>query len=230
MFIVPFVCGPWQTNCYVVTPTRPVPGAQTPAVVIDPGVDSREAVLEALAQYELDLQAVICTHGHVDHVADAAVLANALSVPVWLHPADRAMLTQPALGLGPGSEFLLEQLLGSSTLPAPNDLRELADAQLLSVAGLDFEVIWAPGHTPGCVVLRTGGAEAPVLFSGDVLFAGSIGRVDLPGGDMAQMNQSLRKLRTMIDPASDILPGHGPSSRMDVELATNPFLTKEALA
>lgn len=199
-------------------------------MVIDPGVDSREAVLEALSQYDLDLKAVICTHGHVDHVADAAVLANALSVPVWLHPADRAMLTQPALGLGPGSEFLLEQVLGTVSLPVPNDLRELSDAQALSLAELDFEVIWAPGHTPGCVVLRGGSAEAPVLFSGDVLFAGSIGRVDLPGGDMRQMNDSLRKLRSMIDPASDILPGHGPSSRMDVELATNPFLTKEALA
>lgn len=232
MFIVAFVSGPWQTNCYVVAPDRPVADQiLRPAVVIDPGVAAAPQVREVLAANQLELAGIVCTHGHLDHVADAAQLANAHRVPVWLHPADLAMLTEPALGFGPGSELLVAQVMGTTTLPAPADLRELSDAQLLSVAGIDLEVIHAPGHTPGCVVLL--GADAvgkPLLFSGDVLFAGSIGRVDLPGGDLAQMNDSLRRLRGRIDAATDILPGHGPSTTMAQELRANPYLSKEALA
>lgn len=230
MFIVPFVSGPWQTNCYVVSANKPTHAGRQPAFVIDAGVDTRPHVEEILTQYRFDLAAVVCSHGHVDHVADAAQLADDHQVPLWLHPADLAMLTNPALGLGPGSEILIRQVLGSTRLPAPVDLRELADGQCLEFAGVTLEVIHAPGHTPGCVVLLGDDDGSPVVFSGDVLFAGSIGRVDLPGGSMAQMRSTLRKLRTAIKASASILPGHGPSTTMARELAANPYLTEEMLA
>lgn len=230
MFIVSFVSGPWQANCYVVAANQPAPGRRQPAVVIDPGMQARDTVEELLQRHQLDLAAIVCTHGHIDHVADAAALGNAHQVPVHLHPADEAMLTRPALGLGFGAELMLIQLLGSARLPAPDDLRELSDGQRLELAGIALTVIHAPGHTPGCVVLRGDDEGSPVLFSGDVLFAGSIGRVDLPGGSMPQMRSSLRRLREVIDEATSILPGHGPSTTMALELAANPYLTQEALA
>ena len=230
MFIVPFVSGPWQTNCYVVSANKPTHVGRQPAFVIDAGVDTRPHIDEILTQYRFDLAAVVCSHGHVDHVADAAQLANDHHVPLWLHPADLAMLTNPALGLGPGSEILIRQVLGSTRLPAPGDLRELADGQCLEFAGVTLEVIHAPGHTPGCVVLLGDDDGSPVVFSGDVLFAGSIGRVDLPGGSMTQMKQSLRRLCGLIDAETGILPGHGQTTTMARELATNPYLSKEALA
>ncbi len=199
-------------------------------MIIDPGAQAELKVRQVLNEHGLHPEGIICSHGHFDHVADAASLANDFAVPVWLHPDDRPMLTEPVLGFGPGSEPIIEQLAGTTVLPAPHDLRELADGGRLSLAGVDFEVIHAPGHTPGCVVLRTHTADQTLLFSGDVLFAGSIGRVDLPGGSMAQMNESLRKLRALIDAGTGILPGHGPTTTMARELATNPYLSKEALA
>ncbi|MGB3956260.1 MAG: MBL fold metallo-hydrolase [Brooklawnia sp.] len=230
MFIVPFVCGPWQANCYVVAAAEPAAGHRQPALVIDPGVQSRPQVDAVTSRHHLDLAGVVCTHGHVDHVADAAKLANDHRVPLWLHPADLPMLTRPALGLGHGSELLIQQVLGSTRLPAPNDLRELADDQQLDLAGIQLRVRHAPGHTPGCVVLTGVADGVPVMFSGDVLFAGSIGRVDLPGGSMAQMRSTLGDLRDTVDPVTSILPGHGPATTMARELAGNPYLTKEMLA
>lgn len=230
MFIVSFVSGPWQANCYLLSACDPrsVPGQQI--VVVDAGMESRGTIEAALTDFQAGLAGVICTHGHLDHVADAAALANAHGVPVWLHPDDRTILTQPALGLSADSAPLVEMLLGSSTLPEPADLRPLSDGQHLEVADLAFEVIHAPGHTPGCVVLRTELEQGPVLFSGDVLFAGSIGRVDLPGGSMTVMTRSLRRLRDEIDERTSILPGHGPATTMAQEMAGNPYLQEEALA
>lgn len=230
MFIVPFVSGPWQANCYVLSAQPGTADELQAAVVIDPGVESRHKVEELLTKHSLQLAAVVLTHGHIDHVADSAELANDHGVPVWLHPDDQFMLTEPARGLGPGSELIIASVLGTERLPAPNDLRELADGQRLEVAGLSLAVMHLPGHSPGCVVLGTEDDASPVLFSGDVLFAGSIGRVDLPGGSMSVMRNSLRRLRSQIDPETSILPGHGSSTTMARELATNPYLTEEMLS
>lgn len=230
MFIEPLVIGPWQANCFVISANAPDARTRQPAIVIDPGVNAVEAVNDSLARHHFDLAAVVCTHGHIDHVGDAARIANERGVPVYLHPADTAMLTEPALGLGPGSEVLIAQLLGTTRLPAPDDRRELAHGVSLVIAGIELEVVHAPGHSPGCVVLRGHDDDGAVLFSGDVLFAGSIGRVDLPGGSMVQMRSSLRRLRAMIDERTAILPGHGPATTMARELVMNPYLTEEALA
>lgn len=228
MFIVPIVVGDWQTNCYVLSPGEPDADGPQPAVIIDPGVDAEPAVRQVLDQHCLIPEAFLCTHGHFDHVCDAAKLANDFGVPVWLHPDDQPMITEPVRGLGPGSEPIIEQIAGSLTLPAPTDMRDMVDGEVLTVAGIDFELIHAPGHTPGSTVLRIDAQGQPLAFTGDVLFAGTMGRVDLPGGSMAQMKETLNRLTVMIDPKTGILPGHGQSTTMARELQTNPYLSKEA--
>lgn len=227
MFIEHFVVSPWQTNCYLLGAGDGTSTAGQPAVVIDPGIGARDQIESALDVAGLKLTQVICTHGHVDHVADAAELANEHRVPLWLHPADHDMLIRPALGLDPASAAWLDQLLGCTELPAPHRFRELADGQELDLAGADFRALHVPGHTPGCVVLLGVIDGTQILFSGDVLFAGSIGRVDLPGGSMSQMTGSLRRLRSEIPAETSVLPGHGPFTQMSRELAANPYLNQE---
>lgn len=224
MFIVSIVTGPWQTNCYVVASGAPDSSNVQSAVIIDPGAHAGPSVHQVLDEQRLRPEGIICTHGHFDHVADAAKLANEFAIPVWLHPGDRPMLTEPVLGFGPGSEPLIEQVAGTTVLPAPDDLRPMADGDQLTVAGIDLEVIHAPGHTPGCVVLRSYVGGEPLLFSGDVLFAGSIGRTDLPGGNPAAMARTLRDVVLALPDDWVVLSGHGPETTIGDERATNPFL------
>jgi len=229
VFIESFVVGPWQTNTYVIASDEKVSGTSRAGVVIDPGVGSREQTEVLLARHGLWLAAVVCTHGHLDHVADAADLADAHAVPLFCHPADRVMLTDPVAGLGADSLPLIRYVLqGRSTLPEPHDLREISDGQVLELAGLRLRAIHAPGHTPGSVVFLADDAGAPVVFGGDVLFAGTIGRVDLPGGSMPTMMASLGRLVREIPAVARILPGHGPATTMARELASNPYLVQVA--
>lgn len=225
MFIASFPAGPWQANCYLVSVGDKHP--QGPFVVVDPGVDAASGVEAALQRYGVELAGILLSHGHIDHVASAAQLAKQHKVPVWLHPADLDMLTRPVLGLGEGWEALVERMIGSTQLPKPADLRDFSDGLDVCVAGLDFHVLHAPGHTPGCVVMQVQTPSGPVLFSGDVLFAGSIGRTDLPGGDAQQMSATLRRLAAEVDPACQLLPGHGPATTMSAQLASNPYLNQE---
>jgi glyoxylase-like metal-dependent hydrolase (beta-lactamase superfamily II) len=115
-------------------------------------------------------------------------------------------------------------IFGSLTFAEPDDVRTLADGEKITLAGLDFTVRSAPGHTPGSVVFSADQGNDPVLFSGDVLFAGSIGRVDLPGGSMAEMLASLREVILPMDDATAVHCGHGPSTTIARERATNPYL------
>jgi glyoxylase-like metal-dependent hydrolase (beta-lactamase superfamily II) len=115
-------------------------------------------------------------------------------------------------------------LFGSLTFAEPDDVRELSDSSAVSIAGLDFGVRHAPGHSSGSVVFGLTGADEPVLFSGDVLFAGSIGRCDLPGGSMAEMERSLREVILPMDDATVVHPGHGPATSIARERVSNPYL------
>ena len=221
MLIAGFPAGPWGTNCWVVATGR---GSE--CVVVDPGMDAADGVRQVVDEHRLKPVAVVATHGHVDHVWSVAPLAGAYDTSAWIHPADRHLLTDPAAGLGADSAALLAGL--GATFAEPDDVRELADGQQLTLAGVTFAVDHTPGHTEGSVVFRTpydGPEDVPeVMFAGDLLFAGSIGRTDLPGGDHAAM---LRSLATRVLPLDDrvlVLPGHGEQTTIGRERATNPFL------
>ncbi|MFT3862189.1 MAG: MBL fold metallo-hydrolase [Micropruina sp.] len=226
MFLASFPSGPWQANCYLAAVA-----AGRECVIVDPGVGAAAGVRQLVAAHGLTPAGVLLTHGHIDHIASAAELADEWDVPAWIHADDRELLTDPAAGLGPSGRGLLSQVLGDTRLAEPSDLR-LFDSGL-DVAGLSFEVLHAPGHRPGCVMLRTplaGHDHADqVVFTGDVLFAGSIGRTDLPGGDHAVMLETLRGPVLGLSDSSALLPGHGQQSLMVAERATNPYLQADYL-
>ena len=224
MLIAGFPAGSWGTNCYVVAP-----GEGEECVVVDPGQDAAGGVDEIVREYRLRPVAVLLTHGHIDHVFSVVPVCGAHGVPAYIHPDDRALLTDPAKGLG----VAIGQLLGGLEFTEPDDVRELADGAALHLAGLELTVDHAPGHTPGSVTFRTPGADGgdpPVLFSGDLLFAGSIGRTDLPGGDHATILRSLARVCLPLPADTAVLPGHGPTTTIGQERASNPFLTDLAAA
>lgn len=228
MFIVSFATGPWQANCYIIAAKEPG-DEPVDAIVIDPGVGSAEPIRSFCSANNLKICAIYCTHGHIDHIADAATLANEFGIAMWMHPDDDFMVTEPVNGLGTGSEELIRSVLGSLTLPQATDRRNFVDSMVVSQAGIDLEVVHAPGHSPGCVILIGTHDNAQIVFSGDVLFAQSVGRVDLPRGNPDDMVASLRKINAVIDDEAGILPGHGSSTTMAQERQMNPYL-KEALA
>jgi hydroxyacylglutathione hydrolase len=218
VLVTGFPAGPPGTNCWVVAPG---PGER--CVVVDPGVDATGPLQDVLDEHRLRPAAVLLTHGHLDHTFCVVPVCEAAGVPAYVHPADRGQLRDPwsGLGLSPGTP-----LFGLTALPLaePDDVRPLADADLLELAGLRLGVRHAPGHTAGSVTFSLDTPQAPVLLSGDLLFAGSIGRVDLPGGSESAMLDSLARVVLPLDDETVVLPGHGPSTTIGRERATNPFL------
>jgi hydroxyacylglutathione hydrolase len=205
-----------DTNCWVVAT-----GAGEQCVVIDPGIGVTGPLDELIAEQRLHPVAVLLTHGHFDHTFSVLPVCQARDVPAYIHPADRGQLADPWSGVGIPAGT---PLFGSLTFAEPDDVRELVSGDKISIAGLDFAVTHAPGHSAGSVVFGLAGADEPLVFSGDVLFAGSIGRTDLPGGSMAEMEESLRTVILPMDDATVVHPGHGPSTTIARERATNPFL------
>lgn len=210
------------TNCWVLAPA-----AGEECVVVDPGIGVGPGLEEVLREHRLRPVAVVLTHGHLDHTFSVTPVCGARGVAAWVHPGDRGMLADPTTGFSEGMTALVQQMSGGRLdWQEPDDVRSLDDGATVRLAGLELVVDHAPGHTPGSVLLRlAGGAGAePLCVSGDVLFAGSIGRTDLPGGDSAAM---LRSLATRVLPLADetvVLPGHGPTTTIGRERATNPFL------
>jgi hydroxyacylglutathione hydrolase len=213
VLIAGFPAGSFAANCYLVAPE---PGAE--CVIIDPGEDAEGGIAEIIAEHRLKPVAVLLTHGHIDHVWSVAPVCGARGIPAYIHPDDRGLLSDPARGLplGPG-----QQLFGGLKFTEPDDVRELTDGTVLSLAGLEMTVNHAPGHTPGSVVFRS---DPAIMFSGDLLFAGSIGRTDLPGGDTAVMMDSLARVCLTLPDETHVLPGHGPATTIGVERASNQFL------
>jgi glyoxylase-like metal-dependent hydrolase (beta-lactamase superfamily II) len=195
-------------------------------VIIDPGQDAQRGIEELLARYRLKPTAVMLTHGHLDHVWSVGPVCGAKGIPAYIHPGDRALLADPARTFSLQAQ---QQLFGGAvTFSEPDDVLELGDDAVITLAGLDFRVSHVPGHTEGSVTFRTadgdGDDELDALFAGDLLFAGSIGRTDLPGGDHRKMMSSLAKTLTLPD-ETVVLPGHGPHTTIGAERAANPFLT-----
>jgi len=226
VLIAGFPAGPWGTNCYVVATG---PGAE--CVVVDPGKDASPGVEQVVREHGLKPVAVLVTHGHVDHMWCVAPVAGAYDATAYIHPADRHLLADPMAGMSPDTAAMM--LGGKYQFAEPDRVEELTDLTTVELAGISFTVDHTPGHTQGSITFRTPyrpGDEAvetdvsEVMFAGDLLFAGSIGRTDLPGGDHEQMLRSLReKVLTLRDDVV-VLPGHGEQTSIGRERATNPFL------
>jgi glyoxylase-like metal-dependent hydrolase (beta-lactamase superfamily II) len=222
-----FPAAAFDTNCFVLAT-----GPGQDALVIDPGIGVLDPLREVLSEYHLRPAAVLLTHGHIDHVYAVTPVCGAAGIAAYIHGDDRYRLRDPLASLDRGMIAMLESQFGTAaTWREPDDIRELVDGQTLTVAGLDLLVQHAPGHTEGSAVFTLAdvpdGIQAPVtstLVSGDVLFAGSIGRSDLPGGDDAAMRRSLRDVVLPMPDDRLVLPGHGPLTTIGRERAANPFL------
>ncbi len=210
MQIAGFTAGPFGTNTYVVTAS----GENPEAFVVDPGKDSHAQVQKLIDDAGARLTAVVLTHGHIDHTRDCAEFG----VPVYIHPDDEVML-DPKWG-APGD---FGRIFEVDSMKQPDDLRHLKAGETMTFAGMDFRIVHAPGHSPGSSLLIA--ADEEVVFAGDVLFAGSIGRTDLPLGDPAAMDRTLAGPVWDLDDSLNVLPGHGPATTVAQERTTNPYLS-----
>jgi glyoxylase-like metal-dependent hydrolase (beta-lactamase superfamily II) len=196
--------GPIGTNCYVLRAGR----SAEEAVVIDPSGDAAELRLE-LAQLGARCSAILITHGHWDHLLGVADLAEGTGAPVHMAEDERALLEN------------LPDLVPAEVQARPYTADVfLAGDETLTLAGIELETLRVPGHSPGHLAYHVDGK----LFSGDVLFAGSVGRTDLPGADWDTLVESMRMLTERFPPETAVYSGHGPPTTLGTELARNPFL------
>ena len=200
------------TKTYVVAPDT-----GGPAVVIDAPPECLDPLTSLLEAHDLIPMALLVTHGHVDHVGGAGALVARTGVTAYMHPDDGLLAAHP--------EEQLRMLMGMvppGDYRQPEHYRNLADGMSLDLAGLGFEVLATPGHTPGhcCFYL----SEEEILFSGDQLFAGSVGRTDLPGGDYHALMTSMKEKVLPLDDHVTVMPGHGPPTTVGRERRSNPFL------
>ena len=215
MLVVGFPAGVFGTNCYVLASA---PGAE--CVVIDPGMDAVDPLHDVLSEHDLKPVAVVLTHGHLDHTFSVVPVCSGYDIAAYIHPDDGPMLADPVRWHGPA----LGAIVAGMPIPEPEDLRFLTDGVQLDLAGVALTPRHSPGHTLGSTVFELALEDGPGLLSGDLLFAGSIGRVDLPGGSMSQMTASLARVVLPLDDATVVLPGHGPVTTIGRERATNPYL------
>jgi hydroxyacylglutathione hydrolase len=220
VLVVGFPAEAFGTNCYVLAAA-----AGQECLVVDPGIGVVNHLDDVLREHRLKPAAVLVTHGHLDHVFSVTPVCGARDIPAYVHGDDAYRLADPVSTLEAGLVAMLEREFGRRALSEPDDVRRLRDGEVLMLAGLELTVDHAPGHTEGPVMFRLPGADdAELCLSGDVLFAGSIGRTDLPGGDHAAM---LRSLADKVLPLADdtvVLPGHGPSTTIGRERRSNPYL------
>lgn len=219
MRVMGFPAGMFQTNCYVIALDD-----QPECVVIDPGQDALAPLKQLFGEHSFTPVAVLLTHGHLDHTWTAQPLCDEFGIPAYIHPDDREMLATPSAGLGPQ----LSGFVQDSDFTEPGTVKDLADGETIELAGIDFAIDHTPGHTRGSVVARTRveteDGERTIVFTGDTLFAGSIGRSDLPGGNHAQLLSSIADRLLPLEDETVILPGHGGTSTIGRERAANPFL------
>jgi glyoxylase-like metal-dependent hydrolase (beta-lactamase superfamily II) len=218
----------FDTNCYVLAPQ-----AGEECVIVDPGVGVEETLREVLKEHRLKPAAVLLTHGHIDHVWSVTPVCGA-ETAAYIHTDDRYRLVDPIGPRHSGLVAMLEQQFGAkATWSEPTNVVEITDRATLTLASMDFEVLHAPGHTEGSVMFGVDRVPDSLqgqvdvdrtMVSGDVLFAGSIGRTDLPGGNHAAMMRSLRDVVLPLPDTTLVLPGHYQATTMAHERSTNPYL------
>ncbi|GLY17344.1 hydrolase [Kineosporia sp. NBRC 101677] len=228
MLLLGFPSEVFGTNCYILAPA-----AGEECVIVDPGVAVLDRLSAVLREYRLKPASVLVTHGHIDHVFSVTPVCGAHGVALSVHEDDRYRLTDPLGSLPEAFGDMLRQQYGATSWKEPDDIRTIRDGERLTLAGLDLGVVHAPGHTEGSVMFSLDGVPAGMaaeagltstMLTGDVLFAGSIGRTDLPGGSSEAMNRSLREQVLPLDDATLVMPGHGDPTTIGRERRDNPFL------
>ncbi|MCK5852606.1 MBL fold metallo-hydrolase [bacterium] len=204
-----FPVGPLETNCYLV-----IDDNTKDALLIDPGAEAEE-LLTILEEEKIALQAVVLTHGHGDHIGAVSKIVSEKNVPLWIHPDDASMLTD--------SEENLSAMLGLS-VTSEHPYKEFTDKETINFGSIQVEVLHTPGHTRGGVSLFIQNDTNPILFSGDTLFKGDVGRCDLPGGDWDTLRKSILEKLYVLPYNTVVYPGHGPSSTIGNEKITNNYV------
>ena len=214
----------FETNCWILATE-----ARQEAVIVDPGIGRPnlvKSISEKISEHKLKPVAVLITHGHLDHMFSVVPLTTEIPMRTFISPDDRFLLTNPLAALDKGG--VSEQLISTfgADFKEPSDVVELEDFSRFEIAGLDIGAIFAPGHTKGSVVFTVNDEQ---LISGDVLFAGSIGRTDLPTGSASDMRKTLRERILTLPDGLNVLPGHGGQTTIATERVRNPYLQSDFL-
>lgn len=213
MLVRSFAAPMFATNCWVLASG---PGQE--CIIVDPGMPDISAEIEMIiAEEGLKPVASLMTHGHLDHTFSIAALADGYGIPAYIHSEDRRFVADPAGIHGP--QFI--EMLAGMSFVEPKDLRTLREGEVVEIVGLSIRAIHAPGHTKGSLMFMI---NEETLLSGDVLFAGSIGRTDLPTGSSSDMKSSLIKKVLPLSDEIRVLPGHGEETTIKNERKNNPYL------
>lgn len=213
MLVEGFAAPMFATNTWIIAPSH---GSE--CLIFDAGMpDTSKEIEEIVERFKLKPVAIIATHGHLDHTFSIRPVADGYSIPAYIHSEDRILLKHPERALS--AEFAAT--LHEMDFVEPADVRELRNGDAIEIVGMRVQAFHAPGHTRGSMIFTI---DDQILVSGDVLFAGSIGRTDLPTGSTKDMEESLREKILPIDDALRVLPGHGPETTIGHERRTNPYL------
>ena len=208
MILERLVVGPFEVNCYIFGEDK-----TKEVFVIDPGEDF-PLIWDRIQEADYKVKGIVLTHGHADHIGAVTELKNRTQAPIFIHSEDKEMLTDPKLN---------HSLFFGFSITAPQADKLLKEGDILSIGNLTLKVIHTPGHTPGGICLE----YAKILFSGDTLFAGSIGRTDFSGSSFQSLINSIKKKILILPDEITIYPGHGPFSSIGEERAYNPFLQED---
>lgn len=213
MLITSFAAPAYATNCWIIAP-----GQGQECIVIDPGMpDVSFEVTKICQSHNLKPVAALVTHGHLDHTFSIQPVCDGYGIPAYIHSEDRILLKHPEKAL----DHQFGHALAGMVFSEPSDVRELRNGDMLDFLDMKIQAIHAPGHTRGSIIFTIDGE---VLISGDVLFAGSVGRTDQPTGSAKDMENTLRKKVLTLSDDLRVLPGHGPETTIGHERRVNPFL------
>lgn len=219
MLVSGFAAQMYATNCWVLAT-----GEGSECIVIDPGMpDVSLELADLLAKHRLKPVATLLTHGHLDHTFSVVPICDGYGIPAYIHSEDRNLLIDPAAAVSP--EF--GATLAGMKFAEPHEVKELKSGEVFELVGLTIKAIHSPGHTRGSLMFLV---NEETLVSGDVLFAGSIGRTDLPTGSSADMQKTLINKVLPLDDQIRVLPGHHQETRIGIERKSNPYLIEAARA